>query len=257
MARSRATCGSPSARVDAAGVGRPDRLWPPAHLRGRARQRRAHVTIHRSLRPRAGHARPARGAAASGRPRANVTAPGARRRSACSPSCRGQSGARCAATHGEATAWSRGEPTAPAAGHWGHLPHVTYLTGLANLLVHFDGLRPSIVPDYRLFCREQCIPRLSMSTGCSYRCAFCTVPTNVLTTPDALLPSMAAALAPLDFQLVFLDDKSFGDAQIGAEPHRSGNSSLRSTRASRDSSPRRRRRWRRARAFFVSVSKSA
>jgi hypothetical protein len=138
-----------------------------------------------------------------------------------------------------------------------HLPHVSYLKGIADLLVHIDGLQPSIVPDYRLFQQEQCIPRLSLSTGCAYRCAFCTVPTRVLTTPDEALLPMAAALAPLEFELVFLDDKSFGDApnwrrvarvrELVAEvnPHFAGSSS------------RRRRRWRHGRAFFVSAQNSA
>lgn len=32
-----------------------------------------------------------------------------------------------------------------------HLPHVSYLNGMVDLLGLFGGMRPSVVPDYRLF----------------------------------------------------------------------------------------------------------
>lgn len=89
--------------------------------------------------------------------------------------------------------------------------------------VHFEGAvddLPLLVPgaisrgrlDYRLFRGLQCIPRFSLSTGCSFRCKFCTVPTKLTLADPALLQDEVAALEPLDFRLVFVDDKSFGDA---------------------------------------------
>ncbi|WP_436739636.1 radical SAM protein [Streptomyces sp. BBFR102] len=92
----------------------------------------------------------------------------------------------------------------------GH-PHVSFLHDVANLPDFLPGARPRTTLDYRLFDGLQCIPRFSMSSGCSFRCNFCTVPTQVVPADPAGHEAEIAALAPLDFRLAFIDDKSFGD----------------------------------------------
>jgi Radical SAM superfamily len=91
-------------------------------------------------------------------------------------------------------------------------PHVTYVADVAGLKDIFPVIQPSAVLDYSLFRGQPSIPRFSLSTGCSYRCTFCTVPTKVIMTPRALINAEALALEPLEFRLIFLDDKSFGEA---------------------------------------------
>jgi hypothetical protein len=93
-----------------------------------------------------------------------------------------------------------------------HLPNVRYLAGIDELEVAFDIVDPEGLTDYRMFAGQECIPRMSLSTGCSFRCTFCTVPTTVLQTPPERVSDLAATFEPLTFRLIFLDDKSFGDA---------------------------------------------
>jgi hypothetical protein len=91
-------------------------------------------------------------------------------------------------------------------------PNVRYLGSIDEL----SGVLPDVLPtgsrDYSLFRGLPCIPRLSFSSGCSYRCAFCTVPAKLVMAPEPVIERDIAALEPLDFRLVFLDDKSFGEA---------------------------------------------
>lgn len=66
--------------------------------------------------------------------------------------------------------------------------------------------------DWSLFEGERCIPRLTMSYGCTHRCKFCTVP-NVLTkVSEEEILQQVEALKPLKFKLVYINDKTFGQA---------------------------------------------
>lgn len=97
----------------------------------------------------------------------------------------------------------------------GALPYrnVTFLDGLDGLATVFPDLETDAPPDHTLFTSLSCIPRYSLSTGCGFRCRFCTVPTQLLLTLPQLVDATALALRPLEFELVFLDDKSFGEAR--------------------------------------------
>ncbi len=90
--------------------------------------------------------------------------------------------------------------------------HVRYLNALGELTdvfeVHLDS-----PPDYSLFTGEKCIPRLTLSEGCLFRCTFCTVPTTLTIASPGRIQEQAEALKPLDFKLIFIDDKSFGQAR--------------------------------------------
>ncbi|MEV8014981.1 radical SAM protein [Streptomyces sp. NPDC086554] len=90
-------------------------------------------------------------------------------------------------------------------------PNVRFLHDVTQLPITLPRSRPRNTLDYRLFDGLQCIPRFSMSSGCSFRCKFCTVPTQVVPADPEGYESEIAAFKPLDFHLVFLDDKSFGD----------------------------------------------
>ncbi|MDK1341854.1 radical SAM protein [Streptomyces sp. 378] len=90
-------------------------------------------------------------------------------------------------------------------------PNVSFLRDVTHLPVALPRARPQTTLDYRLFNGLKCIPRFSMSSGCSFRCKFCTVPTQVVPAAPEGYEAEIAAFAPLDFRLAFVDDKSFGD----------------------------------------------
>ena len=64
--------------------------------------------------------------------------------------------------------------------------------------------------DFSLFHGYKTIPRLTMSTGCRYRCKFCTVPNEVIAKSISDIFNQVYAFEPLDFKLVYLNDKTFG-----------------------------------------------
>jgi hypothetical protein len=63
---------------------------------------------------------------------------------------------------------------------------------------------------YRQFKGTRVIPRLEMSKGCKHKCAFCTVPKKVETADDVF--DQVKSFADLGFKLVYLNDKTFGQA---------------------------------------------
>lgn len=66
--------------------------------------------------------------------------------------------------------------------------------------------------DYSLFKNYPTVPRLTLSKGCKYRCKFCIIENNVteLNTRDIL--KQVKSFKPLKFKLVYLNDKTFGQA---------------------------------------------
>lgn len=89
--------------------------------------------------------------------------------------------------------------------------NVSFLDGLEGLDTHFPDWEEGPA-DYSLFRGKSVIPRLSLSTGCAHHCTFCTVPRDVATTDEETLWAEVEALMPLKFGIVYLDDKSFGQA---------------------------------------------
>lgn len=90
--------------------------------------------------------------------------------------------------------------------------NVQYLGGLDKVSTIFDTVEPQL-PDYSLFAGERCIPRLTLSTGCLFRCAFCTVDTQLNVASPEFISGQVEAFKPLDYKLIFIDDKSFGQAE--------------------------------------------
>ena len=66
--------------------------------------------------------------------------------------------------------------------------------------------------DYRHFEGSDVIPRLTMSDGCLHKCAFCVVPKNLTTQSDAVVDQQADSMSKLGAKLVYLNDKTFGQA---------------------------------------------
>ena len=66
--------------------------------------------------------------------------------------------------------------------------------------------------DYRHFKGSAVIPRLTMSQGCKHKCAFCTVEKNIVETPATTVEQQIDAIAELGASLVYLNDKTFGQA---------------------------------------------
>lgn len=92
-----------------------------------------------------------------------------------------------------------------------HYEHVRYLDKVQDLSQLFQ-VNLEAPPDYSLFAGEKCIPRLTLNTGCLFRCTFCTVPTVLTIISEGKIAEQVEALKPLDFKLIYIDDKSFGQA---------------------------------------------
>ena len=65
---------------------------------------------------------------------------------------------------------------------------------------------------YRHFRNLRVIPRLKLSEGCKYKCAFCGIPERVRSMNQKLIDNQIDSIRDLDGQLVYLDDKTFGQA---------------------------------------------
>lgn len=67
--------------------------------------------------------------------------------------------------------------------------------------------------DYSHFADSSVIPRLQLSEGCKYKCAFCDVVKTVTETPDAVIDQQVDAISQLGSALVYVNDKTFGQAE--------------------------------------------
>lgn len=91
-------------------------------------------------------------------------------------------------------------------------PNVTFLGSPAELPAHLPGLDTTATPDNKLFEGLDVIPRLTLSTGCLFACEFCMVPRKVETPAEDEIWKQVESFKPLGFELVYLDDKTFGQA---------------------------------------------
>ena len=64
--------------------------------------------------------------------------------------------------------------------------------------------------DYSLFAGTECIPRLTLSTGCKHHCRFCSIPDEVIETTTNDIMQQIKAMEVLRFKLVYVNDKTFG-----------------------------------------------
>ena len=94
-------------------------------------------------------------------------------------------------------------------------PNVTVCDTMADFTVGVLGLKywPGAY-DYGLWQGLKTMPRLRMSTGCLHQCSFCTVPhgkVTVVTAADVV--KQVLSFRYLKFRLVYLDDKTWGQAR--------------------------------------------
>lgn len=67
--------------------------------------------------------------------------------------------------------------------------------------------------DYSLFRGNHVIPRLTLSYGCLNNCKFCIVPHGKVTPiPDGVIIQQMKSFSDLDYRLVYIDDKTFGQS---------------------------------------------
>ncbi len=67
--------------------------------------------------------------------------------------------------------------------------------------------------DYSLFKGMKCIPRLTLSSGCTNHCRFCTIPDEIIETSPMGIVRQIRSMRDLDFELVYINDKTFGQAR--------------------------------------------
>lgn len=91
-------------------------------------------------------------------------------------------------------------------------PSVTFLASPAELTMHLPGLSPYATPNNTLFAGQEVIPRLTLSSGCLFACEFCMVPRQIDMPSEEKIWAQVESFKPLDFELVYLDDKTFGQA---------------------------------------------
>lgn len=66
---------------------------------------------------------------------------------------------------------------------------------------------------YKLFAGQQTIPRLTMSTGCYNQCKFCSIEKTVVEESTESIKGQIEAFKDLRFEYVYLNDKTFGQAE--------------------------------------------
>jgi hypothetical protein len=64
--------------------------------------------------------------------------------------------------------------------------------------------------DYSLFKNYKTVPRLTLSLGCSHHCKFCTIPNKIESISLKNIVKQYQSFKNLDFKLVYLNDKTFG-----------------------------------------------
>lgn len=75
------------------------------------------------------------------------------------------------------------------------------------------GLEYKPGTDYSHFESSQTIPRLCMSKGCLHKCTFCVVPKGITEMTMEVMNDQADEIAKADATLVYVDDKTFGQAK--------------------------------------------
>jgi len=103
----------------------------------------------------------------------------------------------------------------------GYIDLERYFGGYDNVatfetLKHFSALvmgRFTHGYNYSDFRNNKCIPRLTLSTGCHNRCRFCSVKKTVEVVQHDEIAQQIKSFKDLDFKLVYLNDKTFGQSR--------------------------------------------
>ena len=92
---------------------------------------------------------------------------------------------------------------------FGNVKYFDSMAAAANEM----GVRFKEGTDYRHFKGAKTIPRLCMSKGCLHNCAFCVAQKNLEVSDAKSIAEEAKSFGDLDYELVYLDDKTFGQAK--------------------------------------------
>jgi len=68
-------------------------------------------------------------------------------------------------------------------------------------------------PSYHFWAGVPCIPRLALSYGCLYKCSFCSIPRTLTERFELEIMADVKSFKPLSFELLYIDDKTFGQAK--------------------------------------------
>lgn len=90
---------------------------------------------------------------------------------------------------------------------------IHWFDSVDDMLETFPGRQPWASPDYSLFEGMKTIPRISLSDGCLYNCSFCTIDRELTEYTYEQVASQAMSYKGLDFELVYVNDKTFGQAK--------------------------------------------
>jgi radical SAM superfamily enzyme YgiQ (UPF0313 family) len=92
------------------------------------------------------------------------------------------------------------------------LPNVRICGTTQDTAMHL-GVPYKFGTDYSLFRGDHVIPRLTLSYGCLNKCRFCIVPHGKVTPiSDEVIIQQMKSFSDLDYRLVYIDDKTFGQA---------------------------------------------
>jgi len=78
--------------------------------------------------------------------------------------------------------------------------------------IEFLGIEYKQGYSYKLFKGFKTIPRLTLSTGCTNNCDFCTVEKQIIETSMDGIRQQIESFKPLKFKLIYLNDKTFGQS---------------------------------------------
>ena len=90
-----------------------------------------------------------------------------------------------------------------------YLENTIYAKSIKEFIV-FLGIEYKQGYSYRLFKGFETIPRLTLSTGCTNKCDFCTVEKTIKRTLFSVVEQQIKSFKPLKFKLVYINDKTFG-----------------------------------------------
>lgn len=68
-------------------------------------------------------------------------------------------------------------------------------------------------PNHELLQQFEALPRLTMSSGCLFRCSFCTIAPTVKAVEFEAITAQVMSMQGLRFQYIYLDDKTFGQCE--------------------------------------------
>ncbi len=126
----------------------------------------------------------------------------------------------CNKEHFRVTAQNNPDKEFRFGGYIGYVEFSEYFKGLDNVVWYLDieefckfrGIKYQYGTDYSLFKGMKCIPRLTLSNGCTNHCRFCTVPNEIIETNWRNIAQQIESMRDLDFDLIYINDKTFGQA---------------------------------------------